>query len=219
MQIKLLESLIEEIAGANSEQIVKILFNKKDVNEFLIAKKLNLNINQIRNILYKLSALGLVSFTRKKDKRKGWYIYYWTLNTKKCLIKLEQNLMKRIEELNIQLRNREMKRYYLCKSCNIEVNEDTALEHDFTCNECLEVYELSSSEDKIREITSKIVRVSRELKVIQDELKILNDKEAKKTKKAEQKLDAEKKEKAEQKKKQKAATKKTSKNLKKTSKK
>jgi len=155
MQVKLLEALVEELAGVNSGKIVIILFNKKDVNEFLIAKKMALSINQVRNILYKLSAEGLVSFIRKKDKRRGWYIYYWTLNSEKCLIKLDQTLLKRIDTLNAQLRSRQLKRFYICKYCNIEVSEETALEHDFTCNECAEVYELSNNEKPLKEIKAK----------------------------------------------------------------
>ena len=65
MQLKLLKTLAEELVGPDYEKIVDILFNKKDVNEFLIAKKMDLTINQVRNILYKLSADGLVSHIRK----------------------------------------------------------------------------------------------------------------------------------------------------------
>lgn len=39
MQINLLKSLVEEMANTGSSQIVDILFEKTDVNEFLIAKK------------------------------------------------------------------------------------------------------------------------------------------------------------------------------------
>ena len=87
------------------------------------------------NILYKLSADGLVSFIRKKDKRKGWYIYYWTLKTEKCLVKLEQSLIGKIENLKGILNNRETKRFYICKPCLIEVTEEKALEHGFSCEE------------------------------------------------------------------------------------
>ena len=51
-------------------EIVDLLYGKANVNEFLIAKKLNVTINQARNILYKLGDEGLVSFIRKKDKKK-----------------------------------------------------------------------------------------------------------------------------------------------------
>ena len=158
------------MAGANTDPIVDILFNKRDVNEFLIAKKMNLTVNQVRNILYKLSAEGLVSFIRKKDKRTGWYIYFWTLNTDKCLIKIEQVIIKALENLNNLLKNRESKRFYTCETCNLEVSEETALENDFSCQECGEVYKLSDNSDSIKEAKSMIARKERELKIIQEEI-------------------------------------------------
>jgi len=180
MQVKLLHDLVEEMAGVGTGRIVEILFGKKDVNEFLIAKKMELTINQVRNILYKLSADGLVSFIRKKDKRKGWYIYYWTLKTEKCLVKLEGSLLKKIEDLNAVLNSRETKRFYICKSCDIETTEEKALEHGFTCEECAEVYELSDNSGPIRETKTRITRREKELKLIEGELAMIREKTAKK---------------------------------------
>lgn len=193
MQIKLLHDLVEEMAGTDSGRIVEILFNKKDVNEFLIAKKMDLTINQVRNILYKLSADGLVSFIRKKDKRKGWYIYYWTLETEKCLVKLEQSLIKKIDDFKALLHSRETKRFYKCGSCGIEVGEEKALEHGFTCEECAEVYNLSDNSSNIRDIKAKITRTEKELKTIQDEIEIIHEKNRKKQKKADKKEEKAKK--------------------------
>jgi transcription factor E len=187
MQINLLKSITEEIAGENSGQMVEILFDKKDVNEFLIAKKMNLTINQIRNVLYKLSAEGLVSFIRKKDKRKGWYIYFWTLNTEKCLIRLQQDLTKKIHELKELLAKREKDRYYVCNSCNVEVSEERALDQDFSCDECAEVYTLVDNANAIRDIKGKITKKEKDLAEIESELEINRAKKAKKTVKEEKK--------------------------------
>jgi len=187
MQVKLLKDLVEEMAGEGTGLIVEILFGKKDVNEFLIAKKMNLTINQVRNILYKLSADGLVSFIRKKDKRKGWYIYYWTLKTEKCLVKLEDALIRKIESLNDVLSSRETKRFYICKPCDIEVTEEKALEHGFTCEECAEVYELSDNSEPIKQAKARISRTERDLKLIQGELESIREKSRKKRARAEKK--------------------------------
>lgn len=197
MQVKLLHDLVEELAGVGTGRIVEILFGKKDVNEFLIAKKMELTINQVRNILYKLSADGLVSFIRKKDKRKGWYIYYWTLKTEKCLEKLEDSLSRKIEGLNNVLRSREMKRFYVCKSCEIEVGEEKALGNGFSCEECAEVYELSDNSGPIREAKTRISRAERNLKLIRNELERVREKEKRKRTRANKKAEkAEKKRKA-----------------------
>ena len=187
MQIKLLYDLVEEIAGINTGRIVNILFGKKDINEFLIAKKMELTINQVRNILYRLSADGLVSFIRKKDKRKGWYIYYWTLKTEKCLVRLEQSLIRKIENLNGVLVNREIRRYYICKPCEIEVGEEKALEHGFTCEECSGVYELVDNSGSIRDTKTKITRTEKELETIHGELETAREKERKKRGRADKK--------------------------------
>lgn len=191
MQVKLLHDLVEEMAGLDTGRIVDILFGKKDVNEFLIAKKMELTINQVRNILYKLSADGLVSFIRKKDKRKGWYIYYWTLKTEKCLVKLEQSLARKIENLNGILESRETKRFYICKQCGIEVGEEKALEHGFSCEECAEVYELSDNSGPIRDTGAKVTRTEKELELIRGELETIREKEKKKRARANKKEEKE----------------------------
>ena len=180
MQLKLLKGFVAELIGQDSSNIVDILFEKKDINEFLIAKKMNLTINQIRNILYKLSTEGLVSFTRKKDKRKGWYIYFWTLNSEKCLVKIEESLNKKISDLKALLKEREAKRYYVCKPCNIEVEEETALDHGFSCEECAEVYTLASEESYIAEIKNNILKIEKELKTIKNELVMVREESLKK---------------------------------------
>ena len=195
MQVKLLHDLVEELAGEGTGEIVDILFGKKNVNEFLIAKKMDLTINQVRNILYKLSADNLVSFERKKDKRKGWYIYYWTLNTEKCLIKLEVSLIGKIEELNNVLQSRETKRFYVCKPCGIEVSEEKALDHGFTCEECAEVYELADNSGPIRDTKSKITRTEKALELIRGELEVLRDKVRKKKAREQSKKEKEEEEK------------------------
>ncbi|MFA5174059.1 MAG: hypothetical protein WC438_02665 [Candidatus Pacearchaeota archaeon] len=189
MQIKFLKSIIEHLTNKSAVAIVDLLAGKKDVNEFLIAKKLNLTINQTRNILYTLSDFGLVSFIRKKDKRKGWYIYFWTLNVFKSLALLEQKLNQELEQLEAQLRSRKEKRYYSCKTCNLEVSEEAALLNDFTCSECEQVYTLSEKDEIIKELEKEIDKVKKEISLVAEERKkegdIVENKKSKKIKRAE----------------------------------
>ena len=117
MQINLLKKIVEKTAGIPAVRIVDLLYNKKDINEFLIAKKLGLTINQTRNLLYRLSHLGILSSIRKKDKRKGWYIYFWTFNVLRSLEVLEENLTSEINLLKQELSSRQQKRSYKCKIC------------------------------------------------------------------------------------------------------
>jgi len=180
MQIKLLNDILSNVVGRQASEIVDLLAGKKNVNEFILAKKLKLTINQVRNILYKLSHAGLVSFTRKKDKRKGWYTYFWTLNIGKSLELLESNIKKELESLKNQLKNRESRRFYFCNTCKTEVNEETALLHNFTCSECGEVYELQTDKKILNDLMLKIKKLESGIMIIEEELSKVRVKETKK---------------------------------------
>lgn len=194
MQIKLLTDIVASIAGKAASEVVNILIGKRNVNEFIIAKKLKLTINQTRNILYKLSDAGLVSFTRKKDKRKGWYTYFWTLNVEKSLDLLEKKVHSEIDNLKNQLKSREIKRYYVCPVCKVEIGEESALLHNFTCNECGSVYQLQEDKKIMNELNSGINRLNTALKGIREELGKIREKELKKLVKFNKKEDKAKQE-------------------------
>ena len=78
-----IDILVSELVGEEVIPLVRELKNKKNVSEFKLAEKLKKEVNVARNMLYRLHEANLVTFTRKKDKVKGGYIYYWTLRTKR----------------------------------------------------------------------------------------------------------------------------------------
>jgi len=160
MQVDILKNIVAEVAGMQSSNLVDFLHDKKNVNEFLIAKKLKLTINQTRNILYKLADEGIVSFIRKKDKKKGgWYIYFWTLNVGKGLLKFKEHLVKKMEILKNQANLKKTERFYHCVNCNIESNEETSLIYQYTCPECGEVLQLKDKGKEIENLEKEIARL------------------------------------------------------------
>ncbi len=161
MQVNLLKTIVSSIAGQGASGIVDLLYNKKNVNEFLIAKKLKLTINQTRNILYKLADEGIVSFARKKDRKKGgWYTYFWTLNTGKGLLKFKEHLSKKAQEMNEQLSKRKVERFYYCANCQIESNEENALLYQYTCPECGEVLQLKDKSKEVDALEKEISKIN-----------------------------------------------------------
>jgi len=167
---KFLKEVITIVVGKQAEDIVELLINEKYVNEFLIAKKMDLTINQTRNILYKISDSGLVSSTRKKDKKKGWYTYSWKIEIFKSLVFLRNDLTKKINQINNQINSRETKQFYVCERCNIEINEENAMLHDFTCNECGDIFTLKKNEKFLRDLRRNLTRLSRELGFVDEEI-------------------------------------------------
>jgi transcription factor E len=172
MQINLLKKVAENVAGEQAVKIVDLLFEKKDVNEFLIAKKLGLTINQTRNLLYKLSHIGLISSIRKKDKRKGWYIYFWTFNVLNSLEVLDSTMTTEINQMEEEIEAKKQSRFYKCKLCGREANEESALITNFVCSECGEVYDIMDNGPLIAEVAKKVEKLKKERENIRNEIKL-----------------------------------------------
>src|SRR3989304_3017003 len=166
----LLKEVISLVAGKQAEDIVDLLDEQKYVNEFVIAKKLDLTINQVRNILYKVSDFGLVSSIRKKDKKKGWYTYFWKIEIVKALEFLRENILKKIENITHQIKSREIKRFYHCSRCHLELTEENALLNNFTCPECGSILELKDNSKMIRDLRKNRERLERDMAVVDQEI-------------------------------------------------
>ncbi len=167
---KFLAEVIVGIVGKFGEELVELLDGKKYINEFIIAKKLDLTINQTRNILYKVSNYGLVSSIRKKDKKKGWYTYFWKIEILKSLEFLKRILLKKISEINNQIKSRTEKQFYSCKRCNIEITEEKALTHDFICHECGEVYSLKDNSFVIKGLEKEKNKLEKQGELVNEEI-------------------------------------------------
>jgi transcription initiation factor TFIIE subunit alpha len=178
--LKILKKIISGIAGSDAEKIADLLYNKKNVNEFLIAKKLNLTINQTRNILYKLADHGLVTFVRKKDKKKGgWYIYFWTLETEKSLSKFLESTQEETAKLKDELKSRENERFYMCPECEAEYAEEPSLLNNFTCPECGEILQIKESEIALRNLKNEIQKLEKIGEQLTAEIKTIKEREEK----------------------------------------
>jgi len=179
MQVKLLKDIVSFIAGPNAIGLVDLLHKKENVNEFLIAKKMEITINQTRNMLYKLADEGLVSFIRKKDKKNGgWYTYFWTLSISKSLRNLKSKIVGEMENLERQLASKQTKQFYYCENCDLEMSEESALLYDFVCPECGEVFIAKDNSNYIKEIEEKLEALRKNLELVDVELEIIGKKEA-----------------------------------------
>ena len=167
---KFLIDVVLSIVGKPGEGLVELIDSKKHVNEFIIAKKLDFTINQTRNLLYKISDQGLVSSIRKKDKKKGWYTYFWKIEVLKSLKFLEEILLKNIHNLDHQLKSRQEKQFYVCERCSIEITEENALLRDFICDECGEVYTLKDNTNVVKDLERTKGKFEKELKLVQEEI-------------------------------------------------
>jgi len=181
---EILIELVKHVAGNDTIKLFDVLNNKKNVSEFKIAEKLGISVNQVRNMIYRMQEHNLVQFTRKKDKVKGWYIYYWTFDKPKAVVLIVDLKSKSIEKIKKELKNIDNTRLYLCDSCRTKVSEEEAMESQFFCETCGEILKLQDSEKRAKELTKKLKKDEEYLKIASDALKEYREKLAKETDKA-----------------------------------
>lgn len=160
----LIEEVITEVAGKDVIPLVMVLKNKKNVSEFKLAEDIKKEINATRNMLYRLYDYNLVSFTRKKDKKKGWYIYYWTFDLKRARYLIQDLKEKRLVGLKKKLEREQQGQFFSCETKCIRLDFDQAMNFEFKCPEC---GQLISEEDMTKEIAKieiEIVELEKELK-------------------------------------------------------
>lgn len=133
---KLFDEIIVNLAGEEVLELAKLLRDKKSLSEFKIAEILNLELNEVRNLLYKLYHINLVSFTKRKDLKKGWYVYYWIFKPKQLRFaynKLNKQKLNKLKEIV----NKEMNHtFFLCANGCLRLDFERALNYEYRCPEC-----------------------------------------------------------------------------------
>ena len=198
---KLIDDLILEIGGREVVPLVNLIKNKTDVSEFKIAAKLDITVNQVRNILYRLNNHNLVDFTRQKDKTKGWYIYFWSFNmklAKELALNLKNN---KLALLRKRLEKESNETYYACPSECVRFDSTNSMEYQYKCPECGKILVREDNKKPIDKINKEIMHIEKdftELREFEEKIakaearKIEKEKEAEKLRKLNQKKKLEK---------------------------
>jgi len=157
------EELVKEVAGEDTVKLVDLLKDQENISEFKLAEKLRLTVNTVRNMLYRLQAHNLVTSTRKKDKKKGWYIYYWTFNTPQAKSLIRVVKTRKLEHLKDRLRTEIQESFYICPQKCVRFKMENAMDYDFKCPECGNVLEEENNMDFILKIKNTITELEGEL--------------------------------------------------------
>ena len=161
---KIIEATIADVAGEDVLPIVHFLKNKKNISEFKIAEVIKKEINATRNMLYRLQEANLVSFIRKKDKKKGWYIYYWTFKPKMIKHIVISLKKEKLAKLKDRLKRERSSHFFICQNKCIRLDFDQAMNFEFKCPECGEIMNQEDNLENIRVIEEEIKNIKNELK-------------------------------------------------------
>ena len=188
------EEVIFRIVREDGLELVALLKGKENVSEFDIATKLKKDIKLVRRMLYFLYNKNLVSFTRKKDKQKGWYIYYWTLEMDAIKFEYIKQKKQTLERLEATLEKEQKEVFYVCSDTCVRLDMNESLDYDFHCPECGNLLEQDENSEKISRLNKRIADLKVELEAIHKSEAIRLEKAAAKAKEERLKEEAEAKE-------------------------
>ncbi len=138
LSTKLINDTISEAIGEDAIPLIEFLKNKKNISEFIIAEKTNIEIHMVRNILYRLQRFNLATYKRKKDSKKGYYISYWTFNPKRVkdlIVELKAQKLASLKE-RLEREEQNVNGFFLCPNTCVRLDFDRSIELDFKCPEC-----------------------------------------------------------------------------------
>ncbi|HLC64664.1 MAG TPA: hypothetical protein VJI46_00905 [Candidatus Nanoarchaeia archaeon] len=155
---KKIHQTIREISGEEGIKIVEFLKNRKNISEFVIAEKTKLDMQRTRNVLYTLNNFNIAAYIRRKDRKKGWYISYWTFNRKRVKDVIEKIRTQKLEMLKDRLKREEenVNNFYICDNACSRLDFDQASEYEFKCPECGHLLALQPNDKTIINIRERI---------------------------------------------------------------
>ncbi len=158
-----LNTLIKQIGGEDAVSLVNLIRGRENVSEFKIADKLRSTVNEVRSLLYRLQENNLVVFTRKKDKKKGWYIYFWTFVDAKADALALRNKKERFDILKLQLGKEEGNIMFGCPRKCIRCGFENAMELQFKCPECESVLTQEDNSKRVGALRKEMAELDQQV--------------------------------------------------------
>lgn len=152
------------IGGDEYLKVARSLLKSEDATDEEIASSTGLRINMVRKVLYDLFGKALITGTRIKDERKGWFVYRWRTREDEVEHFITGQKKKILDRLQKRYNYESSSEFYHCgnEDCKKITFED-ALELFFKCPICNNVVNLSNN-DKIKNaLNNKIEQIKKEI--------------------------------------------------------
>lgn len=152
----LVQEFIHEITEdpENSLSIIKCLLEGKLTDEE-ISEEIELRLNIVRRILYKLYDAGIASYKRSKDPETQWYTYSWKFDADKVIETISEKYAKNSQEIEESLAYEEEHMFFSCEN-GCRYNFEEAAELNFVCPECDSALEYQDNSAVITELKGHI---------------------------------------------------------------
>ena len=150
--------------GDEAVTVVKSLKKLGEGTDEIIANDCGIRLNTVRKVLYKLYDHGLVSCTRVRDEKTGWFIFYWRLQPDQLDAFIRSRKKRILDKLTQRLDFERNHSFFTCKNdSEVRVTFEEAMETSFKCVKCGNQLDSSENADLISALESRIEKLEAEL--------------------------------------------------------
>jgi transcription initiation factor TFIIE subunit alpha len=164
LKIESVHNFLFNLVGGQGIEMIEILLKQGTIDEFSLAEKLDIQVNVARSLLYKLYSQKIVSFTKERDEKKGWWIYSWSIHPKRIVELLSRSLNAELNDLMKKSDKRKAVQLYKCPVCEINMPFSEAMESSFQCPSCGGMMEFQDLTDEINKFQNRIKELKNDLK-------------------------------------------------------
>ncbi|MFB0503382.1 MAG: transcription factor [Candidatus Bathyarchaeia archaeon] len=154
----------EVIGGKEAVRIVEVLCQVNETTDEEIVAKTEINLNDVRRILYRLYDHSLVGLRRTRDKETGWFIFHWRLQPDQLEGFVTSQKRKILDKLEARVEYEKSHDFYYCftQGCK-QVPFEEAVELVFQCPVCNKPLMHFNNEKIIKSLREKIEHLRKEL--------------------------------------------------------
>lgn len=133
-------------------------------NDLKERMKIEVRLNTVRKVLYKLYDHGLVSCTRVRDEKTGWFIFYWRLQPDQLDAFIRSRKKRALDKLKQRLDYERNHTFFACKTdSDVRVTFEEGMETSFKCGKCGNQLESTDNSEVIGVLETKIQQLEAEL--------------------------------------------------------
>lgn len=152
------------LGGEDGVTIINAIKEVEEITVEELAENTEIQINEVRKILYRFYNHSLVTSRRFRDKETGWFIFQWRLQPKLIeafVTGMKQKILKKLESrLDYELSHE----FYHCENDNCpRITFEEAMDTVFNCPFCQEPVKPKNNDYYVDFLEKKIGEIEGEL--------------------------------------------------------
>lgn len=136
----ILKVVLSDFGGEDAIRIMRVLLRlsaNDEITDEKLAELSGVKLNIVRKILYVLNENKLTLFHRQRDKKSGWFVYYWKGTAENLGLLMDERKKQVVDKLMIRLKFEEENLFFKCNNgCPKRLIFVDAMESDFKCPVC-----------------------------------------------------------------------------------